>query len=134
MRQAKLIAIAIVEHHDEFLVGTRPRGVELAGLWEFPGGKVHPSEQPAEAAARECLEETGIAVQTTRLLHRHVHDYPYGSVDLHFYHCQLVGPRTEPNAPFRWVTREQLGSLEFPAGNQTVLGLLTEIGDGDPGR
>ncbi len=124
MKQAKLIAIAIVKHDDQFLVGKRPEGVELAGLAEFPGGKVHPSESPAAAAARECLEETGLEVRATQLLHQHVHEYSYGSVDLRFYLCKPVGPPARPAAPFRWVDRDQLASLEFPAGNQPVLRLL----------
>ena len=56
------VAIAVVQHEGRFLVGTRPAGVPLAGLAEFPGGKVHAGEMPADAAARECLEESGLTV------------------------------------------------------------------------
>ena len=73
-----IIAIAVVEHDDRFLIGQRPAGVALAGYWEFPGGKVEPDESPADAAVRECLEETGIQISvvgeypTTR--HQYDHD------------------------------------------------------------
>ena len=50
------IAIAVVEHEGRFLIGLRPPGAPLAGLWEFAGGKLEPGETPQMAAARECLE------------------------------------------------------------------------------
>ena len=56
------IAIAVVEHAGRYLIGRRPDGVPLAGLWEFPGGKVQLSETAEQAAERECLEETGLEV------------------------------------------------------------------------
>ena len=56
------IAVAVVEHRGKYLIGRRPEGAALAGLWEFPGGKVEPGESPADAARRECLEETGLDV------------------------------------------------------------------------
>ena len=46
-----LVAVAVVEHASKVLVGRRPAGKPLAGLWEFPGGKVLPGETPEEAAA-----------------------------------------------------------------------------------
>ena len=61
-----LIAIAIVEYDGLFLVGQRPPDVPLAGLWEFPGGKVQAGETPEAAAARECFEETGLTAQVDR--------------------------------------------------------------------
>ena len=54
------IAIAVVLHNDCVLIGVRPAGATLAGLWEFPGGKIEAGETPNEAAERECLEETGL--------------------------------------------------------------------------
>ncbi len=57
------IAIAVVERDGQFLIGLRPEGESLAGYWEFPGGKLDPGEQAADAARRECLEETGLEVR-----------------------------------------------------------------------
>jgi 8-oxo-dGTP pyrophosphatase MutT (NUDIX family) len=56
---ATRIGIAIVEHAGRFLVGVRGDGSPLSGKAEFPGGKCHENESPAECAVRECLEETG---------------------------------------------------------------------------
>ncbi len=115
------IAIAIVAHHGRYLVGTRPQQAVLAGMAEFPGGKVHADESPAAAAARECLEETGLAVRVDRLRLRTEFSYPHGPVDLHFFDCTPLTPEAPPRGTFRWVERMQLASLTFPAANAAVV-------------
>jgi len=62
-KATRTIAVAVVVHDGRVLVGRRPPdAAEAPGLDEFPGGKVEPHETSAEAAARECLEEAGIAI------------------------------------------------------------------------
>jgi mutator protein MutT len=115
------IGVAVVEHQRRVLIGQRPPGVPLAGSWEFPGGKVRSGESPAEAAVRECLEETGIAVRMVRELETTVHAYAHETVELHFFLCL---PQDEPplvRAPFRWVSCEQLAAYQFPDANRSVL-------------
>ena len=57
------IAVAVVERDGSFLIGLRTAGLSLAGMAEFPGGKVEPGESPSAAAVRECLEETGLQIE-----------------------------------------------------------------------
>ena len=119
------IAIAVVEHNGQFLIGQRPEGVPLAGLWEFPGGKIEPSETPEAAAVRECLEETGLAVEPLSRYPEHVQTYDHDRVRLFFIACRLeLGAGRPPNPPFRWANYEELATLEFPAGNKKLLELL----------
>jgi len=121
------IAIAVVEHENRFLIGQRPTGVPLAGLWEFPGGKIEPGETPEAAAVRECLEETGLAVEPLFAYPTQQHEYVHGSVELHFIACRSLTERPlAPREPFRWVARAELASCEFPAGNRRLLELLTK--------
>ncbi|HEY2146419.1 MAG TPA: (deoxy)nucleoside triphosphate pyrophosphohydrolase [Pirellulales bacterium] len=115
------IAIAVVEHQDRYLVGQRPPNVPLAGLWEFPGGKVQASETPAEAAARECLEETGLAVQVVGNYPTVEYDYAHDRVELHFFRCTPVDPERPPREPFRWIATADLANLEFPPANRAIL-------------
>lgn len=118
------IAIAVVEHDGKFLVGPRPEGVPLAGLWEFPGGKVKPGESPQAAAVRECLEETGIEVIVQFSYPDHIQQYDHDHVRLYFFGCRPIDPEVMPVAPFRWVSRDGLADLLFPSGNKALLQML----------
>lgn len=126
MRVEQRIAIAVVEQDDHFLVGLRPEGSKLAGLWEFPGGKVESGESLSQAAERECAEETGLTVAGGRLLLEQRHEYAHATVHLYFFACRLIASRSlaEPRAPFRWVSRADLATLTFPDGNRELLQLL----------
>jgi 8-oxo-dGTP diphosphatase len=123
---AALIAIAVVEQDGCFLVGQRPPGVPLAGLWEFPGGKVEPGESPEQAASRECREETGIAVQVLGEYPPQEQQYDHGRVQLRFFRCCPLRKDELPAAPFRWVRRRELKEYDFPEGNRCLLSLLLE--------
>jgi 8-oxo-dGTP diphosphatase len=123
------IAVAVVERDGEFLVGRREGNVPLAGLWEFPGGKVETGETPASAALRECLEETG---WTVRVLGTHLvvdHDYEHAAVRLHFCACAPVESRRALPPRFRWVARQDLGAYDFPPANRAILALLAAPAD-----
>jgi 8-oxo-dGTP diphosphatase len=121
------IAIAVVEHQGCFLIGQRPDGVALAGLWEFPGGKIEPDETPEMAAVRECREETGLKVEPLFRYPECVEQYDHDRVALFFIACRLAPSQPAiPNQPFRWVPRRQLQNYEFPAGNAALLKLLVE--------
>ena len=119
--QETAIAIAVVQQHDQLLIGPRPAGVALAGYWEFPGGKIRPGETPAEAAVRECQEETGLQVRAHGTYLTHLQDYEHGRVRLHFIRCEPINLQPTPAPPFVWVPRSSLSDYDFPAGNQRML-------------
>ncbi|MEG9502576.1 MAG: (deoxy)nucleoside triphosphate pyrophosphohydrolase, partial [Methylorubrum extorquens] len=58
-----VVAAALVDADGRVLMAQRPEGKALAGLWEFPGGKVEPGERPEETLIRELAEELGITVK-----------------------------------------------------------------------
>jgi 8-oxo-dGTP diphosphatase len=123
------IAIAVVEREGRFLAGQRPEGVPLAGMWEFPGGKILPGESAEEAAVRECLEETGLVVTPSFRYSEQLESYEHGTVQLAFIACRLVeAEQGEPRAPFRWVPRGDLPRLEFPSGNRQLISQLAGMG------
>jgi 8-oxo-dGTP diphosphatase len=62
-----VVAAALTDAKGRVLIAQRPAGKQLAGLWEFPGGKLDPGERPEEALARELAEELGILVETEDL-------------------------------------------------------------------
>jgi 8-oxo-dGTP diphosphatase len=123
--------IGIIGRGGSFLVRMRPPGTVYAGYWEFPGGKCETGELPADAALRECLEETGLCVVVGRLRHRTRYRYPHGLVELHFYDCTLKDGAAEPAAEtgFRWVCARDMAALRFPEANEAVVAELTHQSD-----
>jgi 8-oxo-dGTP diphosphatase len=83
-------AAALVDAAGRVLVAQRPPGKSLAGLWEFPGGKLEPGETPAHALVRELDEELGIAVAVADLAPLTVvaHRYPDLDLVMHVYTCR----------------------------------------------
>jgi len=118
------IAVAVVEHDGRFLIQQRPPGVPLAGLWEFPGGKVLPGETPETAAARECLEETGLAVVVGPAYPEVVRQYEHDQVRLSFFRCTLADAPPAGVASYRWVGPDELAEYEFPAANSALVAML----------
>jgi len=115
------VALAVVRHADQVLIGPRPEGVSLAGFWEFPGGRVQPQESPEEAAVRECREETGLEIQLQARLSTVDHEYPHGRVRLCFFAAEPLNPAQLPAAPFRWVAIADLADYRFPPPNAGVV-------------
>jgi len=120
------IAVAIVRRQGQVLVGKRPEGVPLAGMWEFPGGKVLKDENPSVAAARECLEETGIEVRIGLPYGEVVYSYAHGTLRLHFFAATPVDPARAPREPFRWVAIADLADYQVPPANAEIVAKLLQ--------
>jgi len=121
-----VVVAAVVEENDAFLVTRRPNGVHLAGMWEFPGGKIGPAESHADALTREMREELDAEVDVHDLVFETVHAYPERTVALYFYRCTLRGqPRPLLGQEMRWVRRADLPSLGFPPADEELIRLLS---------
>jgi 8-oxo-dGTP diphosphatase len=121
-----VVVAAVIEHNHQFFVTRRQPGVHLAGMWEFPGGKIDDSESHASALAREIREELGVDVEVGELVYDTTHAYPDRTVALYFYRCNLVGnPRPLLGQEMRWVPRGELRSLGFPPADTELIALLT---------
>jgi len=120
------VVAAVVERDGCFLVTRRQAGVHLAGLWEFPGGKVAPGESHPDALRREMQEELGTDVAVGAVVSTAAHGYEDRHVTLHFYQCELLGtPRPLLGQEMRWVPRAELGALGFPPADEELIALLT---------
>jgi mutator protein MutT len=120
------VVAAVVEEAGRFLVTRRQAGVHLAGMWEFPGGKVAAGESHEQALRREMQEELGTDVEVGALVSSAAHAYDDRHVTLHFYACQLeTAPRPMLGQEMRWVPRDELRSLGFPRADEELIALLT---------
>ena len=120
------VVAAVVDDGHRFLVTQRQAGAHLAGMWEFPGGKVGDAESHEQALRREMLEELGVDVDVDRLVLSTSHRYQDRTVALYFYRCNLLGrPAPQLGQQMRWVTRAELRLLEFPPADADLIALLT---------
>jgi 8-oxo-dGTP diphosphatase len=116
------VVAAVVEEHDAFLVTRRPDGVHLAGLWEFPGGKIGPDESHADALRREMREELDTDVEVLDLVFETTHAYPERTVALYFYRCVLTQrPRPLLGQQMQWIKRSELSTLGFPPADEELI-------------
>jgi 8-oxo-dGTP diphosphatase len=119
-----LVGAAVVRHEGRILLTRRMEGAHLAGLWEFPGGKVEPGEDPEMTVVRECAEECAIDVIVDDILDVTFHAYPKKNVLLLFYACRL-GPRRDVQhlgvADHRWVLPSELASHPLPPPDERVV-------------
>ena len=124
-RDPLVVVAAVIEEHDACLVTRRQDGVHLAGMWEFPGGKIDPSETHAAALQREIREELDTEVDVQELVFQVSHAYPDRVVSLYFYRCVLRGtPQPLLGQEMRWVARSELPSLAFPPADEELIRLL----------
>jgi 8-oxo-dGTP diphosphatase len=118
------VALAVPLARGRLLVGRRQAGSHLAGLWEFPGGKIASGESPASAARRELREETGLEAERLEPLAIVVHDYREAPLRLHVFLAR--DPRGEPRPAERWswLSLEEVRGLEMPEANRQILRAL----------
>jgi 8-oxo-dGTP diphosphatase len=120
-----VVVAAVIEEGGRFLVTRRQAGVHLAGLWEFPGGKIDPSETHVNALRREIREELGADASVGELVLTTTHQYPEKTVALYFYRCALIGePRPLLGQEMKWVTREEMTALRFPDADAELIQTL----------
>lgn len=122
-----VVAAALVDESGQVLIQRRPPGAHLGGLWEFPGGKLEPGEDPRDALVRELQEELGIrALEATPLIAVR-HDYGEKRVLLDVWRLRRWKgePHGREGQPMRWVHTAALNGYDFPAADRPVLRALT---------
>ncbi|MGC1509937.1 Nudix family hydrolase [Ketobacter sp.] len=127
MKRVHVVA-AVIEgdvdrRHHQILLARRPSHLHQGGKWEFPGGKVEPSESVLPALQRELKEELNIEVTRAEPLIKISHDYPDKKVLLDVWKVtQFNGsPEGLEGQEIRWVRKSQLGDYEFPAANVPIV-------------
>jgi len=113
LRPRLRVGCAVIERDGKLLSAKRPLGRQLAGKWEFPGGKVEPHETDEQCVVREVYEELGARVQIIRKLNEVPIEGSY--LCLVPYLCRLVLGEPQPleHEALQWVTPEQLPTLDW---------------------
>jgi len=130
-RARKLVVAALIRREDRVLVSRRRADQPMPLLWEFPGGKVEPGEDPVVALAREVREELGCGVRVGRIREVVFHAYEVFDLVMLVYACEISDgtPRAVQVAEIEWVTVTRLPELEllpadYPLARALALGTL----------
>ncbi len=131
MRLLLVVAVALVDADGRVLVSERPAGKQLAGLWEFPGGKIEPGERPEETLIRELVEELGITVEEPCLapLTFASHAYPDFHLLMPLYVCRRWEgtPRSLEGQALKWVRPKALRDLAMPPADAPLIPFLIDL-------
>jgi 8-oxo-dGTP diphosphatase len=124
-------ACALIDADGRVLVARRPEGKPMAGLWEFPGGKLLPGETPEACLVRELAEELGVAVETPCLapLTFASHAYEGFHLLMPLYVCRVWegDPRAREGQELRWVRARALRELAMPEADRPLVPFLEEL-------
>jgi mutator protein MutT len=116
------VVAAVVERAGRYLITRRLEGTHLAGLWEFPGGKILLGERPEAALERELKEELGVEAAVGELLETVDWTYPEKRIRILFYRCAVKGePRAQEKQQMLWVEAARLPEYPFPAADLRLI-------------
>ena len=131
MKLLLVVAVALIDADDRVLIAQRPKGKQLADLWEFPGGKVDPGERPEQALIRELAEELGIVVKEACLapLTFASHGYEDFHLLMPLYVCRrwegFVSARE--GQALKWVRARDLRDYPMPPADKPLVAMLQDL-------
>ena len=124
-------ACALVDADRRVLLSQRPQGKSLAGLWEFPGGKVEPGENPEDALVRELAEELGISVKPACLapLTFASHAYEGFHLLMPLYVCRRFEGQPKPleGQTLKWVRPKDMRDYPMPPADAPLIPFLIDL-------
>lgn len=126
-----VVACAVVDRDGRVLLARRPEGRDMAGLWEFPGGKVDPGERPEDALIRELAEELGIDVTESCLAPLTFVSHGYDSFHLlmPLYVCRQWNGAVEAREgqELTWVRPNRLTAYAMPPADEPLKAMLRDL-------
>lgn len=124
-------AVALLDEDDRVLLAERPAGKSMAGLWEFPGGKIEPGERPEETLIRELREELGIAVEAPCLAPFVFASHAYETFHLlmPLFVCRRWQGIVQPmeGQKLAWVRPRKLSEYPMPPADLPLVHHLVEL-------
>jgi 8-oxo-dGTP diphosphatase len=124
-------AVVLVDADGRVLLARRPEGKAMAGLWEFPGGKIDPGETPEAALIRELAEELGIDVAASCLAPFTFasHAYPEFHLLMPLYVCRKWSgiPTAREGQRLAWVRPARLAEYPMPPADKPLVAMLRDL-------
>ncbi len=124
-------AVALIDVDGRVLIAQRPEGKSMAGLWEFPGGKVEPGETPEIALIREMDEELGIETWESCLapLTFASHTYEDFHLLMPLFACRKWkgNPQSREGQALKWVRINQLRDYPMPPADEPLIAMLRDL-------
>jgi 8-oxo-dGTP diphosphatase len=123
------VVTAEIRRDGRYLITQRLASSTLAGLWEFPGGKVPDGDVPQEVLRRILLDRLGVHVDVRELVMEVLHEYESYTVDMQVYRCELRDgePQAVRVADCRWVAPAQFSAYRFPDADEATIEALLEL-------
>lgn len=130
MKVVLVSAVALIDPDGRVLMAQRPAGKSMAGLWEFPGGKVEPGETPEAALIRELHEELGIDTWSSCLAPLTFASHAYESFHLlmPLFACRKWQgiPTPREGQVLKWVRPDQMRDLPMPPADLPLIPILRD--------
>lgn len=131
MKTVLVSAVALVDQDGRVLLAQRPEGKTMAGLWEFPGGKVEPGETPETALIRELDEELGIKTWQSCLapLTFASHSYDDFHLLMPLFACRkwIGTPQSRENQRLKWVRTVEMRAYPMPPADIPLIAMLRDL-------
>lgn len=130
MKTLLVSAVALIDVDGRILLAQRPEGKSMAGLWEFPGGKIEPGETPEDALIRELHEELGIETWESCLapLTFASHSYEDFHLLMPLFACRKWSGQVHPREgqTLKWVKSNDLRNYPMPAADVPLIPILRD--------
>ena len=124
-------AIALIDANDQVLIAKRPKKKHLAGLWEFPGGKIEKNESPENALVREIKEELNININNKCIAPLTFSEFKYEEFNLLLllYICRRWDGTlmSMENNPIKWVKANKLREYNMPPADDSLIYSLQDL-------
>ncbi len=126
-----VVCCSLIDVDGRILLAKRPDNAQMAGLWEFPGGKIKPNETPETALVRELEEELGIDTHESCLapLNFSSHQYSEFQILLLLYICRKWKgrPRAFSASELKWIFAKDLREYAMPEANNEFVSQLQDL-------
>lgn len=131
MKLVLVVACALIDMDNRVLIAQRPAGKEMAGLWEFPGGKIETGETPDAAIIREMAEELGIEIKQPCLapLTFASHSYEKFHLLMPFFVCRRWQGDVvaKEHQSLKWVRVNRLRDFDMPPADKPLIAHLSDL-------